>query len=248
MQDDAENDGLARLREEPEGRGRYGLPSRLRSMEITWERGVLALAAILIVCAVVGAVVVLTRSRTASNGEHQQQRVSRVLAATRTPRRATPTSTPPPTTAPAVVTAGPPDRTDCDAIRGTDYRSEAEHQYYLAHCLTPQSAPASASTRPGSRPTLVGPPPPTPPGPEPTVPPAFGASDAMAVASDWISNDAAVAYTTDPGLCNAVLIAGRWIVTCQATLTGCSIGPECQANVTVCVLVDPIAVRPADQC
>lgn len=248
MQSNSDGDGLTRLREEPKRRRSNRIRSRLDSIEITWERGVLGLAAILIVCAVVGAVVVLTRSRAASNGEHQQQRVSRVLAATQTPRRATPTSTPPPTTAPAVLTAGPPDRTDCDVIRGTDYRSDAERQYYMSQCLTPQSAPTSASTRPGSRPTLVGPLPSTPPGPEPTIPPAFGAGDAIVAASDWISSDAAVAYTTDPALCNGVLIAGRWIVTCQATLTGCSIGPECQANVTVCVLADPITIRPADQC
>ncbi len=248
MQNDSENDGLARLREESKGRGRYGFPSRLRSMEITWERGVLGLAAILIVCAVVGAAVVLTTSRAASNGEHQQQRVSSVLAATQTPRRATPTSTPPPTTAPAVF-AGPPDRTDCDLIRGTDYRSEAERQYYTSQCVTPQPARNEASTPPNSLPPPSESLPSAPPGPEPTMAAsAFGAAEAIAAGSDWISHGGAVAYTTDPGLCTGVLISGRWIVTCRATLAGCSILQKCQVNVTVCVYDNPIAVRPADQC
>jgi transcriptional regulator with XRE-family HTH domain len=30
-----------------------------------------------------------------------------------------------------------PDRTDCEEIRGTDYRSEAERQFFLGNCLTP---------------------------------------------------------------------------------------------------------------
>jgi hypothetical protein len=28
----------------------------------------------------------------------------------------------------------PADRTDCNQIRGTEYRSEAERQWFLAHC------------------------------------------------------------------------------------------------------------------
>jgi hypothetical protein len=39
-----------------------------------------------------------------------------------TPRSATATAT------------RPADRTDCAAIRGTDYRSEAERQWFLANC------------------------------------------------------------------------------------------------------------------
>jgi hypothetical protein len=33
------------------------------------------------------------------------------------------------------------DRTDCDSIRGTAYRSEAEHQFYLANCNVSVSVP-----------------------------------------------------------------------------------------------------------
>lgn len=40
-------------------------------------------------------------------------------------------------TAPAAATVAPtrlPDRSSCDAIRGTDYRSEAERRWFLANC------------------------------------------------------------------------------------------------------------------
>ena len=40
--------------------------------------------------------------------------------------------------APPIVVAATPtrplDRTNCDAIRGTDYRSEAERRWYLSNC------------------------------------------------------------------------------------------------------------------
>jgi hypothetical protein len=53
-----------------------------------------------------------------------------------------PVSARPPGAAPPSATASPvattparlADRTSCDAIRGTDYRSEAERQWFLANC------------------------------------------------------------------------------------------------------------------
>jgi hypothetical protein len=56
------------------------------------------------------------------------------------------TSSPSANDAPQIVPAAPtatatatqtplPDRTDCDEIRGTDYRSGAEREYFLSNCL-----------------------------------------------------------------------------------------------------------------
>ena len=39
-----------------------------------------------------------------------------------------------------------PDRTTCEGIKGTDYRSAAEREWYLAHCA-PTSAPAPPAPR-----------------------------------------------------------------------------------------------------
>ncbi len=71
-----------------------------------------------------------------------------------------------------------PDRHDCNEIRGTQYRSDAERDFFQANCIapppteapaTPTSAPATTpspgpTTRPGS-PTAVVNPPGTPTGP-----------------------------------------------------------------------------------
>jgi hypothetical protein len=35
------------------------------------------------------------------------------------------------------VPTQPPDRTTCEEIRGTDYRSEAEREFFRANCITP---------------------------------------------------------------------------------------------------------------
>jgi hypothetical protein len=57
---------------------------------------------------------------------------------------------PSPTEAPAQPTTVPPtplpDRTSCDAIRGTDYRSEAERTWFQQNCSAPTTASASTTT------------------------------------------------------------------------------------------------------
>lgn len=234
MEGEHESDRLARLRKEPDQPGANRLRSRISSVEITWEKSILGFAAILIVCAVIGAVAVLARSGGVSGRAGQPPLVSHVLPATRTPRPASSTLTALPTSTAVVVAPKTLDRTDCDSIRGTNYRSDAERQYYISRCVT-----------------VVQPVPSVPPAVEPTEPPPpteFAASDAISAASDWITHRAGTGYATDPGSCNAVQIGGHWVVTCQASLVGCVGGPECQTNVSVCVFVDPVVVRAADQC
>jgi hypothetical protein len=59
---------------------------------------------------------------------------------------ATPTE-PPAATPEAPTTTTVPDRTSCDEIRGTPYRSESEHRWYLDSCITPTATqPAGAPT------------------------------------------------------------------------------------------------------
>ena len=70
---------------------------------------------------------------------------------------------PPATPAPPTPTPEPepvplPDRTSCEEIRGTDYRSEGEHQFFVANCiptpapLAPKSTPVPQPAGPAARP------------------------------------------------------------------------------------------------
>ena len=43
-----------------------------------------------------------------------------------------------------------PDRKDCDAIKGTDYRSETERAWYLANCRETSQVPAAPRLRTAS--------------------------------------------------------------------------------------------------
>jgi hypothetical protein len=47
-----------------------------------------------------------------------------------------------PTAVPTATQTPLPDRTDCDEIRGTDYRSATEREFYLANCVNqPEPSP-----------------------------------------------------------------------------------------------------------
>ena len=47
-----------------------------------------------------------------------------------------------PTAEPTATHTPLPDRTDCDEIRGTDYRSPAEREFFLANCVNqPEPSP-----------------------------------------------------------------------------------------------------------
>ena len=71
---------------------------------------------------------------------------------------AEPTATPEPEPTP------PPDRTSCDEIRGTDYRSEQEQQFFSASCV-PTPAPVPPASTPASQ--AVAPPQPAGPAAQP---------------------------------------------------------------------------------
>jgi len=57
-------------------------------------------------------------------------------------------ATPRPSPSPTLQAGSLPDRTTCDAIRGTPYRSDRERDFFLANCLptaTPTLEPAAAA-------------------------------------------------------------------------------------------------------
>jgi len=61
---------------------------------------------------------------------------------------AQPPATPaPPTPTPEPEPTSLPDRTSCEEIRGTDYRSEQEHQFFIASCI-PTLAPVPPTSTP----------------------------------------------------------------------------------------------------
>ncbi|HEU0073116.1 MAG TPA: DUF922 domain-containing protein [Dehalococcoidia bacterium] len=62
-----------------------------------------------------------------------------ILATTSASPQASPTVEPAATT-PAEATIPPPDRTSCDEIRGTPYRSNAERQFFLESCVVQPTA------------------------------------------------------------------------------------------------------------
>jgi hypothetical protein len=53
-----------------------------------------------------------------------------------------------PTTVPTATLTPQPDRTNCDEIRGTDYRSGAEREFFLANCINqPEPSPTLDATQ-----------------------------------------------------------------------------------------------------
>jgi hypothetical protein len=200
-----------------------------------WEKGILAIAAALIASVIIGAIVLVASNAGGGGGENKQ--------VTTGGSRATPTVAARAPTPTAVViaiatlpTAGPTDRADCNAIRGTDYTSESERQFFAQNCVTPTGGQGSQPTQP--------------PRPQPTQPPpsgGFTAGDAINVTVYWMTHNASQAYTTNAGSCNAVQTGSHWVVTCNANLAGCQ-GSVCATTVSACVFSDPLEVRPSDQC
>lgn len=252
MKDDDLNDRLARLRGERDGPPQGGRRAALSRATLRASRRLrrgdafLVASGVLIVGVIIAALSVLVISLASGGGEKQP---ASAVGVRRTPtvlRQASPTATTPAIATPQPATAQPTVRQDCDAIRGTDYQSEAERVYFQQNCLEP-GAPATNPTRPPSVPTSA-PPVVQPTAAPPASPaPASDASTAIGLAVDWIAHQAAPSYATDAGSCNAVQASGHWVVTCNARLSGCQ-GSACEAIVSVCVLSDLSAVRPSDQC
>ena len=133
------------------------------------------------------------------------------------------------------VATEPANREDCDSIRGSEYRSEAERLWYLQHCLTPPEEFAYTAGVGGAGAGVVV----EPLGPDgdvlPTPTVAFGSSEASWAVADWLL---AKGYAVVPGSCIASSDAGnQWYVTCLAEEVGCK--AECTAVLSTCLIAEP---------
>lgn len=217
-----------------------------------WERAFFVGGCVLAVAVAVGAVVALTRS---GGGDD-----ARPVAVSRPRASPVPTTGPAPTATPIDVavaslpTRSAANRENCDEIRGSEYLSDEERDWFLANCESEDDGGTTVVSRPpGSgpaQPPQGGSSPPPPPPPPPTQPPPTGglsSSEAISLAIGWMTYDAPEAYVVDGGSCSAVQIGDHWVVTCQATIAGCQ-GSVCAATLSVCVFDDPRRVVPTDQC
>ena len=223
--------------------------SRLLSLS-WWEKGLTMGTAVLLL---IGVPIVLIALASGGGGGNDAPQAA-AIGATPTPAElvyqiaptATITPTGQPTSTPAPVTATaerkatptprPADRTDCDAIRGTAYRSPSEHDWFLANCEEQSviAPPPATSPEPSIPPATV----PPAPSPTPTPIPSFTASDAIALATAWwLANEAPIGYSVSGGSCNASSTGGeQWVVNCQAQLPGCQFQAVCELSFSVCLL------------
>ncbi len=231
-----------------------------------WEKGLVLGGSALVVLIAPVAVLALVRG-----GDDGRVQVSApVASATATAREVQPTATAvplvvEPTATPVLVgptatrtgveasptTKRPPDRTDCQEIRDTAYRSPAEREWFLANCLeptlvdtappaeaVPPSQPDSDIDEPASPPSAI----PEGPAPSPTPGTVLSAAAVIDVAVWWMSGEAPLGYTVSAGSCSASRTANlQWVVTCQAELPGCQ-SAACQTTLTAFVMEEPLTV------
>src|SRR3990172_6430326 len=134
----------------------------------SWEKLVVALGCAL---AAIAAPVAVVGLMTGGGGGDDQSQVPAVInlpgaTSVQLPATATPFPTPtaPPVTEKSPTPNGPADRHDCDAIRGTAYRSESEREWFLINCEV--TSVANPPIEP-SEPAVPPPPPHQPPPPPP---------------------------------------------------------------------------------
>ena len=164
--------------------------------------------------------------------------VSDVLAAS-TPTRI------PPTKPPAATKL--PDRNDCDAMRGTDYRSPAERDWFLANCVTQVPEPVQVAAAP-IEPAEA--PPPLLNSPQPLFAP--GEATALAVAwfyahgEELFQSPFPIFSTSISSDCAELWIGMSWEVTCDVGVRySCPPNIFCSENIamTFCVFEASRAVQ-----
>ena len=140
---------------------------------------VLSILAGVVLTLVIGAgVLALDRTVLHWYAESTEPTTSEVLteAAAPTPRSLPPTEPPVPTKL--------PDRNDCDAMRGTDYRSPTEREWFLANCVTPE--PVQVRPPVGPVEPVIPPPQQPPVIPPPQQPPVQEAGTLMAADGQFL--------------------------------------------------------------
>jgi len=108
-----------------------------------------------------------------------------------------------------------------------ELRSQGRAVNPLQHLLPARSAPPYVPDTPAPSPTLA-----PPPGPD------LRPGEAIVLATGWMSQNNAYAYTIDAAACYAMERDVNWLVTCEGSLQGCA-GPGCEAYLSACVLEQP---------
>lgn len=247
--------GIDRLQRPPD----RAWSSRTRRLQDRWHRFAaagwertffVAACGVAVIVAIIGVVALATRGGGGGGGDAAAAVNARPTEAHSTSSRATPTAitigVPDiPTNLPTETPLPENDRTDCDAIRGTSYRSQAERAWYEKNCGASVSKPPSQPPGPtGNTPVPVqptSPPAPTPP------PQGLSAGQAISLGISWMTTSAPKAYTVDSAACSAVHIGDHWIVSCTARLAGCQ-SSACEAQLQVCVYTADRRVVPAASC
>jgi hypothetical protein len=205
-----------------------------------WERTFFAVAcAVAVVIGLIGVVALATRGGGGDDGRPASAQAQPTEArpagdrASPTPVRIEvpdiPTNLPTQTDVPEATPAG--DRTNCDEIRGTAYRSPEERAWYEANCGASVNGPPSQP--PGS--TVNTPVPPT--SPPAATPSGVTAGQAIGLAASWMASSGSKAYDIDTGSCSAVHIGDHWIVSCTAHVSGCQ-SAACERELQACVYAD----------
>lgn len=144
----------------------------------------------------------------------------------------TPTITPQATSTPKAVpptpSPRPPNREDCDEIRGTAYQNATERDWFIDNCDEPEPTDTA---------TPVPPPPPVnqQPTDTPQPEPSISAAEARSLAAGWIRSSPAFSeLSVSSAGCNAQPSGDGWRVGCTGTTPGCE-GTACEITIWVCV-------------
>ncbi len=156
-----------------------------------------------------------------------------------------------PTTISSVLAAPTPsplaDRTDCDAMRGTDYRSPAERTWFLANCVTSVAVQVAIPATPAEVPPLpqkVAPAtlPPLPPmptfAPLPAPSPQQRSDEVMTLLINWLVGQGAepscfatcVLFLPNDLVPGSIFAYRLWLDTCTTTWLGYSWMIVCDAT------------------
>jgi hypothetical protein len=121
------------------------------------------------------------------------------------------------------------------------YRTDIPSPEVFAVTEPPMPTP-TAEGQPGASPAA---PPPVPPPAAslPAVPPVraegLSAGGAIALAIPWMTAQPGTQYAVEAGDCQASRAGPNWLVTCEATLSGCPGGDECFELLSACVIEQP---------
>ena len=150
-----------------------------------------------------------------------------IIADSGPPPTITPQATSTAKAVPPTPTPKPPNREDCDEIKGTAYQSDDEQDWFNSNC--------DDEPEPDDTATPVQPPVEQQPTDTPQPEPSISASQAETMAASWIrSNLAFSELTVSTAGCNALPSGNGWLVGCTGTTPGCQ-AATCDTLIWVCI-------------